>query len=218
MATRRLFSQKIVGSDAFLEMPASSRELYFQLGMYADDDGFINPKKIMRMVSASDDDLKILLLKRFLLPFENGVVVIKHWLIHNTILKDRYKETMYVEQKNMLEVKENGSYTEAKGIRLQNVNTPLTQVKLSKVKITESAFNDFWEKYPRKLAKKEAERAWNKISPSKDLFLEIITALEIHKKMELWIKDKGQFIPYAATWLNGERWKDEVKNKENKFK
>lgn len=107
-----MFSQEIVASDAFLEMPTSSRELYFQLGMYADDDGFVNPKRIMRMAGASDDDLKVLLSKRFLLPFENGVVVIKHWLIHNMIRKDRYKETVYVEQKKLLKIKENGAYTE----------------------------------------------------------------------------------------------------------
>lgn len=91
-----MFSPDIVDSDAFLDMPTSSQLLYFHLGMRADDDGFVNPKKIMRMVGANGDDLKVLLTKRFLLPFESGVVVIKHWLIHNLIRKDRYKETMYV--------------------------------------------------------------------------------------------------------------------------
>src|SRR3990167_2929616 len=122
MSHRRLFSPDIVGSDAFLEMPVSSRELYFQLGMYADDDGFINPKKIMRMVGAGDDDLKVILTKRFALPFESGVIVIKHWLIHNTIRKDRYKETQYLEEKKMLKIKENGSYTELATKGLPNDN------------------------------------------------------------------------------------------------
>lgn len=132
MAQRRLFSLKIVASDAFLDMPTSSRELYFHLGMYADDDGFVNPKKIVRMLGASDDDLKVLLAKRFVLAFENGVVVIKHWLIHNTILKDRYKETLYLEEKKRLIIKENGSYTEC----IQNDNILLPQVKLSQVKLS----------------------------------------------------------------------------------
>src|SRR3990167_1859849 len=112
MAQRRLFSQMIVSSDAFLEMPTSSRELYFQLGMYADDDGFVNPKRIMKMVGASDDDLKVLLTKRFVLAFESGVIVIKHWLIHNSIRKDRYHTTQYLDEKKLLFLKENGSYTD----------------------------------------------------------------------------------------------------------
>lgn len=112
MAQRRMFSPDIVSSDAFLEMPTSSRELYFQLGMNADDDGFVNPKKIMRVVGASDDDLKILLAKRFLLPFESGVVVIKHWLVHNMIRKDRYHATNYTEEKKRLKIKENRAYTD----------------------------------------------------------------------------------------------------------
>lgn len=107
-----MFSADIVASDAFLEMPTSTRELYFQLGMYADDDGFVNPKKIMRMVGASDDDLKVLLGKRFLLLFQSGVVVIKHWLIHNLIRADLYKETLYKTEKASLGLNDNGGYTE----------------------------------------------------------------------------------------------------------
>jgi len=123
-----MFSQKIVGSDAFIEMPVSARELYFQLGMYSDDDGFINPKKIIRMLGASDDDLKILIGKRFVLQFENGVVVIKHWKINNLIRKDFYEETIYVEQKKQLTLKENKAYTD-------NVNNLLTQYSIDKVSI-----------------------------------------------------------------------------------
>ncbi len=133
MAQRRMFSQKIVASDAFLEMPTSSRELYFQLGMYADDDGFVNPKKIMRMVGASDDDIKILSGKRFVLPFENGVVVIKHWKINNLIRKDFYEETIYTEQKKQLLTKENKAYTEC----LQNVNNLSPQYSIGKDSIVQ---------------------------------------------------------------------------------
>lgn len=127
MAQRRMFSPAIVGSDAFLDMPTSSRELYFQLGMAADDDGFVNPKRIMRMVGASEDDLKVLLTKRFCLTFESGVIVIKHWKINNLIKLDRYKETMYVEEKRALKTKENGIYTE---IRQPNGSRMEPQVRL----------------------------------------------------------------------------------------
>jgi hypothetical protein len=113
MAERRMFTQKIVDSDAFLDMPLSTQSLYFHLNMRADDDGFVNnPKKIQRMIGASDDDLRILLSKRFILGFENGVVVIKHWRMHNLLRKDRYNPTQYVEEMKQLALNNNGSYTE----------------------------------------------------------------------------------------------------------
>ena len=108
-----MFTKKIIDSDAFLDMPLSTQALYFHLNMRADDDGFINnPKKIMRMIGASEDDLKVLISKRFIIAFDNGVVVVKHWRMHNLLRKDRYTETQYIEQKNMLLLKENGAYTE----------------------------------------------------------------------------------------------------------
>ena len=137
MAERRMFAKTIIDSDMFLDMPLSTQALYFHLSMRADDDGFINnPKKIQRMVGASDDDLKILVAKRFILPFESGVVVIKHWRMHNYIRNDRYKETVYQEEKSRLLLKENGSYTEATTIGIpdvtQDVSTLDTQVRLGK--------------------------------------------------------------------------------------
>lgn len=108
-----MFALKIVDSDAFIDMPDSAQNLYFHLAMRADDDGFIsNPRKVMRMINASDDNLKILLAKRFLLSFDTGIVVIKHWRLHNYIAKDRYTETIYKEEKEKLFVKANGAYTD----------------------------------------------------------------------------------------------------------
>jgi len=107
-----MFAKTIIDSDAFLDMPLSSQALYFHLSMRADDDGFINnPKKIQRMVGCGDDDLKLLIAKNFIIPFDSGVVVIKHWKIHNYIQKDRYKETVYQEEKALLSTKSNKSYT-----------------------------------------------------------------------------------------------------------
>ena len=111
MSQRRLFSPEIVQSDAFLDMAPSTQALYFQLGMTADDDGFVNPKKVMRLIGSSDDELTVLKAKRFVLPFESGVIVIKHWRIHNSIRKDRYHTTKYVEERGQLYLKENGAYT-----------------------------------------------------------------------------------------------------------
>ena len=112
MAERRMFAKTIIDSDAFLDMPLSSQALYFHLSMRADDEGFINnPKKIVRMIGASEDELKLLIAKHFVIPFESGVCVIKHWRIHNYIQKDRFKETVYQEERAMLTLKENNAYT-----------------------------------------------------------------------------------------------------------
>lgn len=116
MAQKRMFTMKIVDSDAFLDMPATTQCLYFHLNMRADDDGFIgNPKRIMKITGASEDDLRLLIAKRFVLTFEDGVIVIKHWRMHNTLSRDRYTETSYIDEKRMLLLKENGSYSLASG-------------------------------------------------------------------------------------------------------
>ncbi len=110
MAQRRMFSLKIIDTDLFLDMPMSARLLYYDLSMRADDDGFVaSPKKIQRMIGASDDDFKLLIAKRFIIPFESGVCVIKHWRIHNYIRADRYAESIYQEEKKQL-VENNGTY------------------------------------------------------------------------------------------------------------
>ena len=111
MAERRMFSKTIIDSDIFLDMPLTTQALYFHLSMRADDEGFINnPKRIQRTVGASDDDLKLLIAKRYLIPFDTGVVVIRHWKVHNYIQNDRMKDTQCIEEKSQLKV-ENGVYT-----------------------------------------------------------------------------------------------------------
>lgn len=111
MAERRMFAKTIVTSDAFLDMPMSARCLYFTLGMFADDDGFVNnPKSIMRQVGATLDDMNILIGKKFILVFDSGVIVIKHWRINNYLRSDRYKETTYTDEKAELIVEDNGAY------------------------------------------------------------------------------------------------------------
>lgn len=113
MAEKRMFTQRIIDSDSFLDMPLSTQALYFHLNMRADDDGFINnPKRIVRTIGANIDDLKLLVTKRFVICFESGVIVIKHWRMHNTLQNDRYKPTQYQEELETLRVKSNKSYTE----------------------------------------------------------------------------------------------------------
>lgn len=126
MAKKRMFDLDVIDTDLFLEMPVSARLLYYDLGMRADDDGFIaSPKKIIKMTNVSEDDLKILLAKSFIIPFENGICVIRHWKINNYLRGDRYKETIYKDEKRLLNENENGVYE----IGIPNVNQRYTQYR-----------------------------------------------------------------------------------------
>lgn len=129
MAQRRMFSPKVTSTDAFLDMPVTARELYFQLGMNADDDGFITPKGVMRMTGAKVDDLRVLISKNFVIPFESGVIVISAWKVNNLVRKDWYQETIYKDEKAKLLTDPNGKY--------QLVNNSLTEVRLGKDRLLE---------------------------------------------------------------------------------
>lgn len=111
MAQKRMFDKTITNSDEFIEMPDSSQNLYFHLSMNADDDGFVNNwKNIMRMTGHKEDDLKVLIAKQFIIPFDSGVIVIKHWRINNYLRSDRYNETKFKKEKQKLYVDENMVY------------------------------------------------------------------------------------------------------------
>lgn len=152
---RRMISSKVVDTDNFLDMPATSQNLYFHLLMHADDDGFLgNPKTITRSIGAHQDDLKLLIEKGYLFVFEDGAIAIKDWFIHNYIPKDRYHETVYKEDKKKLEVTETQQYrlvtrkpivqdTESKQVVddmdtycIQDDNNVYTEVKSSKDKLS----------------------------------------------------------------------------------
>ena len=142
MAERRMFSKSIIDSDLFLDMPASTQLLYFHFGMRADDDGFVGqPRSIMRLCCAMDDDFKLLVAKGFIIPFESGVIVITHWKRHNNIQKDRYKPTMYANEKAQLEVKNNSVYTLDTNC-IHTVSSLDTQVRLGKVSIGKDSLGE----------------------------------------------------------------------------
>ena len=178
MAERRMFAKTIIDSDAFLEMPLSTQALYFHLSMRADDEGFINnPKKIQRMIGAADDDLKVLIAKNFVIPFESGIVVIKHWKIHNYIRGDRLHATKYQDEKTMLETKENGAYT----LNLNEVDiskvtdicqtsdsqmsdTLDTEIRLGKVRLGKDSINSIKDTVrPTEIVGRIVEK-WNALS------------------------------------------------------
>ena len=112
MAEKRMFTKKISNSDAFIELSSSAQALYFHLNQEADDDGFNNQvQNAMFKAHATIDDLKVLLAKNFIIRFESGVIVIKHWRMHNTLRKDRYTPTNFQEELSSLGLKDNGAYT-----------------------------------------------------------------------------------------------------------
>ena len=111
MAQRRMFSKEITTSDLFVDMPASTQLLYFHLGMEADDEGFIgNARMLSRAYGASNDDLKLLQAKGFIIVFESGVTVVKDWNLNNQIRKDRLKPTIYQAEKSLLTLDNTGVY------------------------------------------------------------------------------------------------------------
>ena len=144
-----MFAKTIIDSDSFLDMPASAQALYFHLSMRADDDGFINnPKKIQRMVNSSDDDLRLLVAKRFIIPFDSGIVVIKHWKIHNYIQNDRYRPTIYQEEKAMLDVMENKEYSIVNGSCtpcIHNVSNMYSQDSIGKGSVVQDSTGEYIE-------------------------------------------------------------------------
>lgn len=142
MAEKRMFAKSIVESDAFLDMPASSQALYLHLNMAADDEGFVNnPKKIMRICGCAEDDLRLLILKKFIINFDSGIVVIKHWKVNNYLQNDRTKPSVYDYEKSLLFVKPNKAYTldssKGKPLCIQNVYKVYPQSRLIEINIEE---------------------------------------------------------------------------------
>lgn len=215
MAQRRMFAKTIIDSDAFLDMPHSTQLLYFHLAMRADDDGFINnPKNIIRMIGCKDDDLKILLIKKFLLPFESGVVVIKHWQVHNYIQKDRYTETKYKEEKTMLQLDENKEYTMKSDTCIQNVYKMDTQVRdrldkgsieLDNIKVSAKASKHKYGEYKNVLLKDEELQ---KLKEQYSNWEELITYLDEYIEMKGY-KAKSHYL-CIKKWVA-----DAVKRKSN---
>ena len=210
MAERRMFAKTIIDSDAFLDMPMSTQALYFHLSMRADDDGFINnPKRIQRMIGASDDDLKLLIAKSFIITFESGVVVIKHWKIHNYIQSDRYKPTVYAEEKSLLDVKKNKAYT-LNDECIQNVYITDTQDRLGKDRLGKDRLGK------DRLGKDsiEIEEPKSKAKRFTPPTLEEVTAYCIERNNNV---DAQHFIDYYTSngWLVGKNkmkdWKAAVR-------
>lgn len=230
MAQRRMTSLEVTSTDAFLDMPQSSQLLYFHLNSLADDDGFVaNPRSIMRNCGAQADDLKLLIAKKFVIAFDEGVCVLKHWRINNFIRKDIYKETKYVELKRTLFIRPNGAYTltdDGKAIpipnghfNLEDVNDLVTERQLSIGKVREGKdrleldkVKDIYGEFKNvKLYKEELEKLNEKFGEKNTLI--------IIEELSSYMASKGKrYSSHYATLLNWGKRKVETYQNNNKPK
>lgn len=222
MAERRMFAKTIVLSDEFLDMPLSARCLYFTLGMLADDDGFVNnPKSIMRQCGASQDDMRILISKRFVILFESGIIVIKHWRINNYLRSDRYSETKYLDEKTHLSLNENGSYhleTQDSGIPGGIPNSGIPSIGKDRIDKDSNNIGDSpcdseakkadidkffevaWKAYPRKKGKGQISDAKKRMLYEKVGTEQMLRCI---KRYNDYIDGKDeQYIMYGSSFFN----------------
>lgn len=221
MANRRMFSASVVETDAFLGLPVGAQCLYFHLGLAADDDGFVSsPKRLTATCGCSRDDLQALVAAGYIIPFKSGVCAVAHWTMNNFIRRDRYTPTIYTAEKAQMTAwlsrrQPDGCHDDNQtGDNLAPqysvveesiaIYAPAVQQEQEK---TDKNFAVFWSAYPRKKGKQDARKAFEKALAVVDLDA-MLNALERQKKTENWTKDRVQFIPYPATWLNGHRWED----------
>ena len=232
MAERRMFSKTIVDSDAFLDMPLSTQALYFHLSMRADDDGFLNnAKKIQKIIGASDDDLKLLIIKRFVIAFDDGIIVVKHWRMNNYLRKDRYTPTVYQEELKMLGIKDNGAYTLLDTAGIPDGNqcvTRLPQVSIGKDSIDKDSINTICQELEAPDRKKaisltlndkseywiygDQVEQWSQLFPAVDVMQEL-------RKMKSWLdsnpsrrKTKKGILRFVNGWLSKEQDKGRVEH------
>lgn len=225
MAERRMFTKKITDSDAFTELPPTTQSLYFHLCMGADDDGFSNQiRKAMFNAHADRNDFELLVLRKFIIPFDNGVIVIKHWRMHNLIKNDRYKETSYIEEKSTLVLKDNGVYTIGTKVEPewnQSGTQVEPQVSIGKDSIdkvnnnaqspdsAKERFEYLWDLYPNKKGKKRAYEAFQRALKKGITVDQIREGIKAYNR---YIKESGieqRFIKQGSTFFMQEAWNDD---------
>lgn len=214
MAERRMFAKSIVLSDDFLDMPMSARILYFTLSMFADDDGFVNaPRGIMRQCGCSADDMKILVGKSYVIPFESGVVVIRHWRINNYLQSDRRRDTKCQKEMQTLEVDKTGAYQK---LYTQDVDTQDSIGKYREGYITnhqnpsdfDAEFERIWAMYPRKQGRKAAFDAYVRDRKKGIKAEEIEEGVRRYNEEIQARRIERTYIMQGSTYFKGQRWAD----------
>lgn len=213
MAIKRMFDRAIIDTDRFMDLSMSAKALYFLLGMEADDEGFVSYKKIMRIHGGNEDDIKILVAKKFLIIFDSGVVVITDWNKNNWLDTRRIRPTEYQKEKALIILTKDRKYLLSDGLASIEQNSIEQSSKESartpKKDYFLNDFEDVWSIYPRKVGKGGARKAWEKIPMTSELVAIIKKSVEDHKKTDQW-RESPKYIPHFATFLNQERWTDEI--------
>ena len=205
-----------------MDMPPTARCLYFTLAMFADDDGFCNnPKSIMRQVGSTTDDMNILITKKFVLAFESGVIVIKHWRIHNYIRGDRKHDTKYAEEMSLLGTDDKGAYTLCPPTDGQLTDNCHTEVRLGKdslgkdridKSIVQNEFDKLWSLYPKKQGKQNAYKAYEKARKDGVTYEDVEQGIKAYAD---YVKGKdAQYIKMGSSFFNQRAWQDDwsIKN------
>jgi hypothetical protein len=203
MATKRMFDRSIIETDNFLDLPTSCKALYFLLGMEADDEGFVSPKRVMRLYGGSDDDIRILSAKKLVIPFQSGVVVITDWRKNNWLDSRRIKKTIYQEEASLLDIVDDSYVLLSDGL----ANAKLEEKSIEEKSIEENnSFSFFWSIYPNKTNKKKTEELWK--SKKLDLKInEILTFVERAKQTDRW---KKGFVKAPDVFIRNESWQDDL--------
>lgn len=211
MAERRMFAKRIIDSDMFVEMPVTSRLLYYDLAMRADDDGFVDaPKKIMRMIGASDDDLRLLISKQFLIPFETGIVVIRHWKIHNYIRTDRYRPTPFNDELSKLAEGQGREYvlkSEKKENGIPTVYQRYTQVRLGKDRLGKKE-KEIYKEREKKTVDEAAASPVHKYGEYKNVVLSDEDLEKLKSEFPDWQQRIERLSEYIAS--SGKKYKSHL--------
>lgn len=212
-----MFAKSVIGSARFLRMPSTSRLLYYDLGMQADDDGVVEAFSVMRTTGATEDDLRVLASKGFISVLNDDLVTyITDWNINNQLRKDRYHPSIYSEllvrltgcKQAATEWQPSGNQMETEvSIGKDSIVKRESDKPLALSSAADEDFQKFWSAYPKKVGKQTAKKAFQKVDVPLDVLLE---ALDQQKRLAQWKKDGGQYIPNPATWLNQRRWEDEI--------
>jgi hypothetical protein len=214
MSQKRMFDKAIIDTDRFMDLSMSGKALYFLLGMEADDEGFVSYKKVMRIHGGNEDDIKILIAKKFVILFESGVVVITDWNKNNWLDSRRIKKTEYQKERGLISLTDSKEYVLSSGL----ASIEEYRIEESRVEETMSvgtdAFNQFWNKYPKKELKKKALEIWKRKKLDSSLG-EVLAFIEKASTSDRW---KKGFIKQPTVFLNGECWNDDVESYNDKYK
>lgn len=235
MARKRMFDLEIINQDSFLDLPMESKAIYFLLGMEADDEGFVAPKKVLRLYGGTEDSLKILIAKNFIIPFSTGVIVITDWKRNNWLDSRRIKNTIYQEEKTQItynptseKYELTGAFIDAKQMLSENsieenriVENSIEENSVennivisngndhvSKSQLEEE-FEDVWSNYPRKQGKQNALKSYIKARKKGTTKEEVLIGLENYVNYITIEKIQQQYIKQGSTWFNQECWKDD---------